>query len=154
MPNKLSPLLKRSAFTVVVGCGRLGASIANMLSDEGGGVVVVDQERESFNKLSASFGGMTLTGDSTDISVLDEANLGAAAAVVVVTGNDNTNIMVAQMAKELYKVKHVVARLYDPARESVYREFGIDTISPVVLSTREIRRLLQIEERGDIEENV
>ncbi|MDR3311046.1 MAG: TrkA family potassium uptake protein [Oscillospiraceae bacterium] len=146
MANKFSPLFKRSQFTVVVGCGSLGTSIADMMSDAGGGIVVIDRERDAFRKLSAAYGGMTLVGDATDIMILDEANLGGAGALIAVTGNDNTNIMVAQMAKELYRVPHVIARLFDPERECVYQEFGIETISPVVLSTREIKMLLRVRE--------
>ncbi|MDR3209179.1 MAG: NAD-binding protein, partial [Oscillospiraceae bacterium] len=95
-----------------------------------------------------TFGGIVLTGDATDLNVLNEARMGDAAAVIAVTNSDNTNIMVAQMAKELYRVEHVIARLYDPAREGVYREFGIQTISPVLLSTKLIHDFLY-KQKGD-----
>jgi trk system potassium uptake protein TrkA len=130
------------AVTVVVGCGRLGAHIASTLSESGEGVVVIDVSREALLKLPPSFDGMTLTGDATELTVLDEANLSSASALIAVTERDNTNIMVAQMARELYGVPHVIARLYDPDRECVYQELGIGTISPVLLSTKEIEHLL------------
>ncbi|MDR1589559.1 MAG: TrkA family potassium uptake protein [Oscillospiraceae bacterium] len=142
--NQKSDRKKRS-FTVVVGCGRLGAHIASSLSDEGEGVVIIDMSRESFRKLSTSFDGMIITGDATELHVLEEANLAGASALLAVTERDNTNIMVAQMAREMYGVPHVIARLYDPERECVYQEFGIGTISPVLLSTKEIGHILHPE---------
>ena len=119
---------KNTDYTVIIGCGRLGASLAGTLSEEGGNVLVTDRDNNSFRKLPPSFGGLTLTGDATDINVLRDAQIEKATAIVVVTNNDNTNIMIAQMAKELFKKERVIARLYDPEREYVYREFGIDTI--------------------------
>ncbi len=75
-------------------------------------------------------------GDATLIHTLEGAQIRKAAAVVSVTNNDNTNILVAQIAKEMFHIPHVVARLYDPERECVYNEFGIDTICPAVLSSK------------------
>ena len=134
---------KESGYTIIVGCGRLGSSLANAMSDRGDSVLIIDSDREAFEKLSPSFGGIIMTGDATEIFVLNEAQMGAATAVISVTNNDNTNILVAQMAKEMFHIQHVIARLYDPDRECVYREFGIDTICPAVLSANEIGRLLR-----------
>lgn len=131
-------------YVIIVGCGRLGANLANTISDEGGSVAVIDKYNDSFRKLSPSFGGLTLVGDATDFSVLSDAEIKDATAVIVVTNNDNTNIMVAQIAKEIYHIQHVIARLYDSDRECVYREFGIDTVCPAVLSIKEIDKLLKL----------
>lgn len=128
--------------TVIVGCGRLGSSLANALSDEGGNVLVVDRDKDSFRKLSPSYGGLTLTGDATDIDVLREAQVGSAATIIAVTNNDNINIMVAQMARKFFKRQRIIVRLYDPERECVYHDLGIATICPAVLSEKEIRKLL------------
>ncbi len=136
---------KHNFVTVIVGCGRLGAHIANVLSEEGEGVVIIDRSREAFRQLSPSFNGIIVTGDATDFAVLDEAVLSKADALVAVTDRDNTNIMVAQMAKKLYRVPRVIARLYEPELERVYKEFGIETISPLLLSTKEIESLLRRE---------
>ncbi|MDR2664795.1 MAG: TrkA family potassium uptake protein [Oscillospiraceae bacterium] len=133
------------AFTVVVGCGRLGAHIASSLSESGEGVVIIDVSREAFLKLPPSFDGMTMTGDAAELSILEEADLASASALIAVTERDNTNIMIAQIARELYKVPRVIARLYDPDRQCVYQEFGIGTISPVLLSTKEIEHILHPE---------
>ncbi len=128
--------------TIIVGCGRLGANLANTLSEEGGGVLIIDANPDAFRKLSGSFSGIAQVGDATLIHTLEEAHIRQAAAVVAVTNNDNTNILVAQIAKEMYGIPHVIARLYDPERECVYDEFGIETICPAVLSSKEIDKLL------------
>ena len=133
---------KSHDYTIIIGCGRLGANIANTLSNKGSDVLIIDSNKEAFSKLLSSFGGITLTGDATDIAVLQESQIEKATAVVSVTNIDNTNIMVAQIAKELYQIPHVVCRLYDPERECVYHEFGIETICPAVLSAKEISKLL------------
>lgn len=133
---------ENSDYVIIIGCGRLGANIANTLSDQGGNVLVIDKKEDSFRKLSPSFGGLTLTGDATDFDVLEEAQVSKASVIVAVTNNDNTNIMVAQIAREVFKIQHVIARLYDPDRECVYQELAIDTICPAVLSAKEIDKFL------------
>ena len=133
---------KGSGYTVIIGCGRLGASLANAISDKDASVMIVDRDERAFRKLGTSYGGPTLTGDATDIAVLRSAEIERADTVVSVTNDDNTNIMVAQIARNVYHIPNVICRLYDPEREIVYKEFGIDTICPTVLSTREIDRLL------------
>lgn len=132
----------KTNYAIIVGCGRLGASLANTLSDQGGNVLMIDRDKEAFRKLSPSFGGLFITGDATDPDVLREAQITKAGIVVAVTNNDNVNICVAQMAREMFQIRRVIARLYDPERECVYREFGIDTICPAVLSAVEIGRIL------------
>ncbi|MDR1664522.1 MAG: NAD-binding protein [Clostridiales bacterium] len=127
---------------IIVGCGRLGANLANTLSDDEKSVVIIDQNKDSFRKLSSSFGGKTLVGDATEISVLTDAEIEKASTVISVTDRDNTNILIAQLAKELFNIEEVVARLYDPECGCVYDEFGIDTICPAVLSRKEIDKLL------------
>lgn len=129
-------------YTIVIGCGRLGANLANTLSDEGGNVLIIDKSKDAFRKLSPSFGGLSISGDATDLDVLQEAQIKKASVVVAVTNSDNANIMAAQIARELFQIKRVIARLYDPERECVYREFGIDTICPAILSAKEIDKIL------------
>jgi len=142
-------------YTIVIGCGRLGANLANTLSDEGGDVLIIDKGKDAFRKLSPSFGGLSITGDALDLDVLQEAQIHKASVVVAVTNSDNANIMVAQIARELFQIKRVIARLYDPERECVYREFGIDTICPAILSAKEIDKILSetgLSEDGSQEE--
>ena len=83
-----------------------------------------------------------LVGSGTDFDKLREAQIDRASAVIAVTNDDNTNIMVAQIARELFSVKKVIARLHDPECEVVYQELGIETICPAVLSAKEIDKML------------
>lgn len=133
---------KKSDYVIIVGCGRLGANLASALSDDGGNVLIMDKDRDSFRRLSTSFGGLSVVANGTDLDALKEARIEAASTVIAVTNNDNTNIMVAQIARDMFHVDNVIARLFDPERESVYQEFGIKTICPAVLSVKEIDKLL------------
>lgn len=139
---KLFDKKKKNDFIIIVGCGRLGANLANTLSDEDGNVLIMDTTKESFRRLSADFGGLSVVGDGTDLATLKEAEMDKAHAVIAVTDDDNTNIMVAQLARDMFGVKNVIARLYDPERESVYQDLGIDTICPAILSAKEVDKLL------------
>lgn len=133
---------KSNTYTVIIGCGRLGANLANTLSDEGENVLILDENKDSFRRLAPNFGGLSIVGSGTDFAVLKDAKLHLASAVIAVTNDDNANIMIAQIARDVFHVERVIARLYDPECESVYRKFGIDTICPSVLSARQIDKLL------------
>ena len=133
---------KRHAYTVVVGCGRLGAGIADTLYGEGEDVVVVDKDKDSFRKLSSSFGGLSVEGNGMDLDILDSVELKRADTLIAVTDNDNVNIMISQLAKEVFNVRKVIARLSDPQRSCVYQDFGIETICPSVLSERQVELIL------------
>lgn len=139
---KLFEINKSSEYTIIVGCGRLGANLANELSNKGDNVLIMDMNGNSFRRLASNFGGLSVVADGTDIDKLKEANIESASAVIAVTNYDNTNIMIAEIAREIFGVNHVIARVYDPESETVYQKFGIDTICPSVLSAREIGNLL------------
>lgn len=139
---------KKEPLTIIVGCGRLGAGLANTLSDQGENVVVLDENEEAFRKLSAAYGGLTQVGDATDLSSLKKAGIEEAQVVVSVTNNDNINIMVAQIAREKYHIPRVVCRIYDPERECVYRDFGIETVCPSILSAQAIEKVIGQQEEG------
>lgn len=134
---------KKSGLTIIVGCGRLGANLANALSNEGENVIILDINSNSFRRLDSNFGGLSVVANGTDIESLREAQIENASAVIAVTNDDNINIMVAQIAKEIFKVERVIARLYDTECESVYQKLGIATICPSVLSAKEIDKLLE-----------
>lgn len=135
----------KNDFTLIIGCGRLGASIANTLYDQGNNVVIIDSNKDSFRKLNPSFGGLMLTGNATDFDILHEAQIEKANLIIAVTNNDNTNIMISQMAAELYKKDHIIIRIYDPERESAIRNSNIDTICPVTISIKEINQIISID---------
>lgn len=139
---------------VIIGCGRLGASLATSLSEHNHNVVVIDSDKNSFRKLSVSFGGLTLTGNATNLEVLTQAQIDAKTTVVCVTNRDNTNIMLAQIAKHLYGADRVMVRLYNAEREAVYQGQGIDTISPARLCEREFHQLLHQTPDGKRQEDV
>ncbi len=121
-------------YIVVVGCGRLGSILASQLSGEGNSVVVIDRHESVFDSLGGEFSGFHIVGDATELAVLRSAKADKADCLLAVTDSDNINIMVAQIAKKLFQIPTVLARVFDPNREAIYREFGIETISPTQLS--------------------
>ncbi len=139
---KLFEKKKNDEYIIIIGCGRLGANLANTLSANNGNVLIMDKTKHAFRRLSQDFGGLAVVGDGIDLDALQNAQIEKASAVIAVTNDDNTNIMIAQLARDMYHVNRVIARLYDPERESVYRDLGIDTICPAVLSAKEADKLL------------
>jgi trk system potassium uptake protein TrkA len=126
--------MARSSYIVIIGCGRLGGSLANTLSAAGHRLVVIDHREVAFDKLLVEFSGFKILGDASEINVLRQAHIEQADYLFATTTTDNINLMVAQIAREVFHVPRVVARVYDPAREALYRQFGIDTISPTKLT--------------------
>lgn len=139
---KLFEQKKANNYTIIIGCGRLGANLANALSNEGDNVMIIDKNKNSFRRLAPNFGGLSVVADGCDLDKLREASIEKASAVIAVTNHDNTNIMIAQIARDLFGVKRVIARLYDPECETVYSRLGINTICPSALSAKEIDKLL------------
>lgn len=133
---------KKDEYIIIVGCGRLGGSIANLLSKEGKSIVVIDKNESAFTKLSDDFSGFTLEANAIELDTLLRAKIDKADVVVVATDDDNTNIMIAQIAKIIYKVPRVITRLYEPAREEVYKNLNIDTICPTNLSALEFKNII------------
>ncbi|MEJ8737014.1 NAD-binding protein [Erysipelotrichaceae bacterium HCN-30851] len=130
-------------YTVIIGCERLGSKLANTLSDEDRDVLIVDECKDSFRRLSANFGGLTISGDGMDITVLKEAKIDKSDALIVVTDDENVNIMIAQIAKKLFNCKKVTVRLYDIEKKVLCDDMGIETLCPVMLSVENIKSLMQ-----------
>lgn len=128
---------------VVVGCGRLGAMLASSLSREGHQLVVIDRRASAFDKLAVDFSGFKIVGDAVERHILEQAHVEQADYLFATTTEDNINLMVAQVAKVIFNVPRVVARVYDPGREQVYGEFGIDTVSPTRLSSNAFLELIR-----------
>lgn len=118
---------------VVVGCGRVGSQLATMLSVEGHNVVVIDRDESAFRRLGGTFNGVTLRGLGFDEEVLEEAGIREADAFAAVTNLDNTNLMAAEVARKIFGVKHVVARLYNPIRERTYQQLDLDYVCGTTL---------------------
>lgn len=119
---------------VILGCGRVGSTLAKQMSGEGHDVSVLDETSDSFRRLGTKFRGQRLVGSGLDQDLLKRAGLDHAAVFVAVTQGDNTNIMAAQIAREVFGVEKVVARIYDPIRAQAYRELGITTLCTTTLA--------------------
>lgn len=128
---------------VILGCGRVGSSLAHSLEDLGHSVAVVDQNAEAFRRLRPDFDGKRVTGVGFDRDVLTAAGVDRAAAFAAVSSGDNSNIIAARVARETFGVSNVVARIYDPRRAEVYERLGIPTVATVRWTVdRMLRRLL------------
>jgi trk system potassium uptake protein TrkA len=128
---------------VVVGCGRVGSGLAGILEDGGHTVAVVDKAQKAFRRLPEGFSGRTVLGVGFDRDLLREAGIEDAGALAAVTSGDNSNIMVARVAREVFGLERVVARIYDPRRAAIYEKLGIPTIATVQWTTdRVLRRIL------------
>lgn len=124
---------KKKDCVVIIGCGRLGSTIAEQLSNERKNIVIIDKHKESFINLPNNFSGFTVEGDATEIDTLLKAEINNAKVLLVITEDDNTNLMIAQIGKNIYDVPQVIARVYDAKRELIYKNLGIDVISPTRL---------------------
>lgn len=127
---------------IILGCGRVGIYLAQTLDKDGHQVTVIDRNRESFSKFSPDFGGQMVLGTGIDEDVLKKAGIEKADAFIAVTNGDNTNAMAAQIAKHVFHVAHVVARLYDPVREETYRLLGLETVCSTVMGADKIREMV------------
>ncbi|MDP1820211.1 MAG: TrkA family potassium uptake protein [Acidimicrobiales bacterium] len=128
---------------VVVGCGRVGSGLAGILEDSGHTVAVVDKLQKAFRRLPEGFSGRTIVGVGFDRDRLRDAGIEDAGALAAVTSGDNSNIMVARTAREVFGIERVVARIYDPRRAAIYERLGIPTIATVQWTTdRVLRRIL------------
>lgn len=113
---------------LVIGCGRLGRSLSEMLDQHDHDVAIIDYNPDSFLFLNESFDGMTVTGFPLDMKVLRTAGIESCDAVAVVTPDDNLNITVSQIAREFFGVQNVVARISDPTREKIFENLGLKTV--------------------------
>ena len=127
---------------VIMGCGRVGAQLANLLSIDGHKVSIIDMDTKSFSRLGRSFKGEKILGFGFDKEVLEKAGIEHADAFTSVTQGDNRNIIGALVAKREYNVPIVVARIYDPIRALVYNKLGITTISPTSWGANKIKELI------------
>jgi len=128
---------------VIMGCGRVGSTLAHILEDQGHTVAVVDQDVEAFRKLRSGFRGSKVTGIGFDRDVLIEAGIEKADAFAAVSSGDNSNVIAARVARESFGIQRVAARIYDPRRAEVYQRLGIPTVATVRWTADQmLRRLL------------
>ena len=133
----------RAMHVIIGGCGRVGAELADRLSDDGHDVVVVDVSERAFDRVGSTFNGETVTADITDKDALVQAGIEHADALIAVTDLDNANLMSVEIAKELFGVRKTVARLFNPEREESYRKIGVHYVSGTRLVAKAITNELR-----------
>ena len=123
---------------IVIGCGRVGSQLANMLSDNGSNVCVIDKSADAFANLGRNFNGSTIQGVGFDEDVLVRAGVEECDVLAAVTQFDNANLMCAEVASRLFDVPHVIARLYNPDHERAYMQLGIDYVCGTSLVAEDV----------------
>jgi len=126
-------------YVIIVGCGRVGSELAQLLSNEGHNVVIIDKNQDSFERLGGTFNGLTLVGNGFDLTLLKQAGADRADALCAVTNGDNTNLISAQVAKKIFNIPKVFVRVYDPQRAHIYTALGLDIISGTILFASMLR---------------
>jgi trk system potassium uptake protein TrkA len=127
---------------IIVGCGRMGSELAGQLVQDGHDVTVVDKSPQAFYRLGEKFRGKTVEGIGFDRNVLVRAGVERADALAATTSGDNTNIITARVARNVFRVPKVVARLYDPRRAEIYQRLGLQTVSSTAWGVRRVIQLL------------
>ena len=127
---------------VIMGCGRVGSTLAHILEDRGHSVAVIDQNADAFRKLGSGFKGRKITGSGFDRDVLIEAGIEEADAFAAVSSGDNSNIISARVVRESFGIQRVAARIYDPRRAEVYQRLGIPTVATVRWTADQMLRTL------------
>ncbi len=127
---------------LIIGCGKVGSGLANSLYKKGHDVSVIDLNQNNFTRLDNSFTGYAIKGVPIDADILREGGIEECDFVAAVTDDDNTNIMVSQLAKTFFNVPKVLTRIYDPKRKNIFTEFGLHTISPTALTVDVIERII------------
>ncbi|MCL6520736.1 MAG: TrkA family potassium uptake protein [Armatimonadota bacterium] len=133
---------------IILGCGRIGSTLARSLVRDGEDVTIIDRTSTAFRRLGPDFKGKMVLGNGIDEEVMLKAGIKDADAFIAVTNGDNTNIMSVQIAKEKFHVPKVIARIYDPIRAYAYRELGLQTICTTVVGARLIKDTLLGKELG------
>jgi trk system potassium uptake protein TrkA len=134
--------------SVIVGCGRVGAELAEFLDRSGHDVIVVDTSTRAFDRLPGTFGGTAIRGDGTDEDTLRRAGAEDADIFLAMTEGDNRNVMAAQLAVEALGAKQVVAKVNDPLRAAAYADLGLAVLCRTTLMGDAVRRYLDLPVSG------
>ncbi len=126
-------------FVIIIGCGRVGSELAKLLSSEGHDVVIIDKNSNAFERLGQPFNGLAVAGNGFDLTLLKQIGIEKADAFCAVTNGDNTNLISAQVAKKIFRIPKVIARVYDPQRAHIYAALGLDIISGTILFAAMLR---------------
>jgi trk system potassium uptake protein TrkA len=127
---------------IVMGCGRIGSQVSMVLDQQGHNVTVIDHDANAEGRLSSTFKGRVVRGLGFDRNVLNEAGIDKADAFVAASSSDNANIVAARIARNMFHVPRVIARLYDPRQAEIYQRLGLTTISSTTLGAERIRQIL------------
>ncbi len=127
--------------TLIIGCGRLGASIANYSSAQGNDVIVVDADESSFSKLDETFSGYTVVADATDVDELKDAFIDSVKEVIISTEDDNTNLFLAHVCAEIFEIPYVYVRFDDPDKGYLVSSSSIKAIYPFQLSMAALNKM-------------
>jgi len=136
-------------YIIVVGCGKVGSNLAKELSMNNHDVVVIDNDPEKFTQLGSGFNGKTILGIPIDEEILLQAGIEKADALAAVSPDENMNIMVCQIAKEIYKIPRVIPRVYDPDRDIFFQQLGLNTMCLTSLAVAHVKKILE-QKSGDI----
>jgi trk system potassium uptake protein TrkA len=134
---------KKMKKVVIMGCGRTGSWLANLLDAAGHSVTVMDVETYSFRRLSPDFKGKAIVGNGIEQEALKKAGIEEAEIFIAVTQGDNRNIMAAQIAKHIFNVPRVICRIYDPLRQEIYQTLGLETISPTTIFAEMLKKWVE-----------
>jgi trk system potassium uptake protein len=127
---------------IVMGCGRVGEQVSRLMADEGHDVVVIDKNPQALKRLGPDFKGRQILGIGFDRDILISAGIEQADAFTATSASDNANVLAARIARNIFRVPRVVARLYDPLRAEIYQRLGLLTISSTSLGAERIRQML------------
>jgi trk system potassium uptake protein TrkA len=133
---------------VILGCGRVGSTFARLMYRDGHAVTIIDLQSEAFRRLGTKYKGSRIVGNGIDEDVLKRAGIEQANVFVAVTQGDNRNIMAAQIARHVYNVPRVIARIYDPVRADRYRQLGIVTLCTTTIASGLMRDWVETEVWG------
>lgn len=133
---------------VILGCGRVGSTFARLMYQDGHAITIIDQQSEAFRRLGAKFKGNRIVGNGIDEDVLKRAGIENAQIFIAVTQGDNRNIMAAQIARHVFNVPTVLARIYDPVRADRYRQMGIVTLCTTTIASGLMRDFVTTGEWG------
>jgi trk system potassium uptake protein TrkA len=131
-------------YIIIIGCGRLGSSLAKGLADEGNDICIIDRDRDKLDALGSGFNGKRIKGIEFDSDILLEAGVKQADALLAVTLDDNINITVSLIAGKIYRVPKIIARVNNPGKKIIYKQLDIDTINPIQYETEIIKNKLLI----------
>lgn len=135
---------------IIVGCGRFGSSIVEMLTEQNKSVVIIDIDESAFIKLPASFNLLSVIGDGADTDLLEIAGAKSADILIASTNDDDINIMIAQIAKQVYNIQTVIARINDSSKEVSFNDINITAIYPAILSANECCKIVADKENNTL----